>query len=517
MRATSMTLGALLIAFIPISAVAASLRFYGNGVAAPDLDRVKISIDDVGTSDPGPPADVGSTDFTLELWMKAAASDNPASAVSCGSNINWIYGHILVDRDRFGQDRKFGLSIAGGGLVFGVSGDGSGDRTICGTSNVLDDAWHHVAIQRRRADGQMSLYVDGALEAQVDGPDGDISYPDEGIPCSTCCDGGACNHSDPFLVIGAEKHDAGASYPSYSGFIDEMRLSNALRYASNFTRPSAPFTTDANTVALYSFEEGSGDTVADSSGATDGPSNGVRRYGGTPAGPEWSTDSPFSTLGDGDGDGKLDGVDECTVLLIGGQSAKRSKLQLGRLDGAAGGHQLAWSGTFVPAGSPTIAPQSRGVHVQITDSGGDVVNVSIPGGSVGAHPSTPCAAGDGWKVSGSSYTYRNVSGFIDASCSVSAQGIEKIMIKDRRSSSGNVQLKLSGKRGTYAIVTPPTALHVSLALAAQPSPGDASAEAMAGQCTESRWTAPIASRPPAPYCKTTPVGGPLRKLMCKGP
>ena len=266
-----------------------SLRFHGNGVEAPDQDRVKIQIDDPTNSNPGPPADIGATDFTLEFWMKANQGENTAGAVTCGNNINWINGNIIFDRDRFNQDRKFGLSIAGGMVVFGVSGDGTGDRTICGTSNVLDEQWHHIAVQRKLSDGSMSLYVDGVLEARADtGPGGDISYPDDGVPGNFC--GGPCTNSDPFLVIGAEKHDAGAAFPSYSGWIDEVRLSNIIRYSSNFTRPSQPFTPDADTVGLYHFDEGNGNDITDSSSG--GSSNGTRNFGGDPAGPEWSTDLP---------------------------------------------------------------------------------------------------------------------------------------------------------------------------------------------------------------------------------
>jgi hypothetical protein len=268
-----------------------ALRFYGNGNN--DIDRVKIQIDDPTNNNPGPPADIGATDFTLEFWMKAQAFENPAPAVQCGSNINWIYGNIVFDRDRYNQDHKFGLSIAGGKFVFGISGAGTGDRTICGTSNVLDGQWHHVAIQRRRSDGWMWLYVDGKLEVGTDGPNGDISHPDNGIPGNYC--GGPCTNSDPYLVIGAEKHDAGAQYPSYSGWVDEVRLSNALRYSANFTRPSAPFVTDINTVALYHFNEGTGDLINDTSGALGGPSHGVRRFGGNPSGPVWVlSDAPLS-------------------------------------------------------------------------------------------------------------------------------------------------------------------------------------------------------------------------------
>ncbi len=268
-----------------------ALRFHGNGVN--DIDRVKIQIDDPATTAPGPPADVGATDFTLEFWLRALAAENPAPAVACGANNNWIFGNIVVDRDRFNQDRAFGLSIAGGRVVFGVDGQGTGRLTLCGTSNVLDNQWHHIAVQRRRADGWLWLYVDGRLEAQGDGPDGDISYPDNGVPGNFC--GGPCTNSDPYLVLGAEKHDAGPQFPSFAGWLDEFRLSNVLRYAANFPRPPTPFLPDANTVALYHFDEGSGDAITDTRGVSGGPSHGVRRFGGSPAGPEWvPSDAPLA-------------------------------------------------------------------------------------------------------------------------------------------------------------------------------------------------------------------------------
>lgn len=290
-----------------------SLRFYGNGEN--DIDRVKIRIDDPTNNLPGPPADIGATDFTIEFWMKANAADNPSPPITCGWNVDWIYGNIIIDRDRFGQDRKFGISVAGGRIVFGVSGDGTGDFTICGTSNVLDGQWHHIVVQRRRSDGYLWLYVDGVLEAQGDGPNGDISYPDDGIPCSSCCYG-SCNFSDPFLVFGAEKHDYDRNYyPSYNGYLDEVRLSTVLRYTGNFTPPTQPFAPDSATAALYHFDEGSGTTILDSSNAPGGPSHGVRRYGGNPAGPLWTTDTPFRREGDVDGDGCVDDSDLLQVLF----------------------------------------------------------------------------------------------------------------------------------------------------------------------------------------------------------
>lgn len=99
--------------------------------------------------------------------------------------------------------------------------------------------------------------------------------------------------TDPFLVIGAEKHDAGSAYPSYRGWIDEVRISKGVRYKNNFTRPSQPFVTDAKTLGLYHFDEGAGNKIKDSANALGGPSNGKRKFGGGPAGPEWSSETPF--------------------------------------------------------------------------------------------------------------------------------------------------------------------------------------------------------------------------------
>ncbi len=267
--------GALL-ASVSASA-SSSLRFYGNGTGA--VDRVKVAIDGPASSNAGPAADVGAADFTIEFWMRASAADNPAAEVTCGANADWTEGHVVVDRNRGDRDRKFGVSIAGGRIVFGVSGDATGDRTICGKRRVLDDAWHHVAVERRRSDGWMWIWVDGILDGEADGPDGDVSYPD-GAAAATA--------DDPYLVFGAAKDDAGARRSSFSGYLDEIRVSTVLRYTSSFTRPPQPFVPDGDTAALYHLDEGTGDVVGDASGAAGGPSNGRRSIGGAPGGSDWA-------------------------------------------------------------------------------------------------------------------------------------------------------------------------------------------------------------------------------------
>ncbi|MBY0398967.1 hypothetical protein K2X89_01640 [Myxococcota bacterium] len=130
-----------------------------------------------------------------------------------------------------------------------------------------------VAVDRRASDGRLRIWVDGAVDAQAAGgsgmPYGDVSYPVGGVPGSFCSpDGGAgnapCTASDPFLVLGAEKH--GFDGINYSGSLDEVRLSSMLRYSAAFAAPTSPHAADPATAALYHFDETSGDVVADASG-----------------------------------------------------------------------------------------------------------------------------------------------------------------------------------------------------------------------------------------------------------
>jgi len=182
-----------------------------------------------------------------------------------------------------GDYGDWGIALGDGQIAFGVN-NGTAGQTIVGTTVVADLVWHHIAVTRNATSGQLRLFVDGVLDAEGSGPLGDLSYRDGRAT--------AWPNSDPFLVLGAEKHDAGAAYPSYNGWLDELRVSTVVRYTNSFTPPATPFAPDADTAALYHFDEGAGEVIGDS--AFGGASPGVRRFGGagTP-GPAWSEETPF--------------------------------------------------------------------------------------------------------------------------------------------------------------------------------------------------------------------------------
>ena len=293
------------------SVAAGSLRFFGTG--ALDTDRVKIRVD------PPTKADVGATDFTIDFWLRALPGDN-AGIVSCGVNDGWITGNVVIDRDIYGLGPDFGIALgrrtpAAGSLVaFGLSDAGGAGTVLCGTSDVADGNWHHVAVQRRLSDGRVWLFVDGRLEATGTGPAGSLAYPD-GRATSWPA-------SDPFLVLGAEKHDAGSGYPSFSGWLSELRLSNVLRYGvgttlgPTFTVHDRRHPVDAHTLALYRFQEGTGGQLH--SATADDAIRGDVRFHPTLPRPQWSTDAPLPASPgclDLDDNGHVDRATDGLLLL----------------------------------------------------------------------------------------------------------------------------------------------------------------------------------------------------------
>ena len=274
------------------AANAQSLRFFGSGANDPDTDRAKIRIDDPANNAPGPPADVGATDFTIEMWLRARAADNTSSNPVCNAADYdaWTTGNIFFDRDRHTNSPGFGVALKNGRVTFAVNGrvnNQSTPFTICSSQSILDDQWHHVALTRA-LNGQMRIFIDGQPDGQGTGPGGDLSYPDDGTPGNHC--NGPCLDSDPFIVLGAEKHDAGTAFKAYSGFMDELRLSTTIRYSGDFTPPSTPFVVDAQTAALYHFDEGAGTVLGDSRGL----SNGEVQFNQAQTRPQWSTETPFT-------------------------------------------------------------------------------------------------------------------------------------------------------------------------------------------------------------------------------
>lgn len=82
-----------------------------------------------------------------------------------------------------------------------------------------------------------------------------------GIRVAQTAASGSVAASANSVIVG--NGSAGEGFP---GRIDEMRISNSVRYTgASFTVPTASFVTDGNTMALWHFDEGTGTSAADSS------------------------------------------------------------------------------------------------------------------------------------------------------------------------------------------------------------------------------------------------------------
>jgi hypothetical protein len=232
--------------------------------------------------------------------------------------------------------------------------------------------------------------------------------------------------------------------------------------------------------------------------------------------------------GDTDGDGVPDTADVCTRRDP-GQSISAAKVKAKNLQLGLGQQAVVWTGRFVPAGPPSsLTLETKGVHLRLDDaaclvkSGGYYApfDVDLPPGLLGG-PSVCDPRHDGWSAHGSStWKYRNGSGFLDAACSIPAQGITKVLVKDLRAKGGGVKFAVAAAPVTYRAFSgaaAPCRLQGDIVLAAAPAPGTASAEAMAGECGEFVWDAPVSAEKPPPFCVLKPDSANPTKETCTGP
>lgn len=143
---------------------------------------------------------------------------------------------------------------------------------------VLPAGWNHIAGVYDGAEAR--IYVNGVRKAQV-AATGNVST------------------SGSAVTIGI-----GAADEGFPGNIDEMRVSNNVRYTgASFTVPTAPFESDANTIALYHFDDGTGLTLTDS-----GPNSLHGTLRASTATPTWSTTTAGLIVPAEGGNGLLMGI-----------------------------------------------------------------------------------------------------------------------------------------------------------------------------------------------------------------
>ena len=145
-----------------------------------------------------------------------------------------------------GADTYFGLRCSYGSLEFWME-NGAGNLTrVLDSFECQDGEWHHLAGCREITGSTVNidLYWDGTLLGSSSGNIDTIGQ-------NTSVYIGHYPYSDSILGLG--------------GYIDKVRISDSLRYTSDFT-PELYHSTDSSTVAFYDFLSLDGDTFEDQSG-----------------------------------------------------------------------------------------------------------------------------------------------------------------------------------------------------------------------------------------------------------
>ncbi len=198
---------------------------------------------------------LNNTDFTIEFWVyprQTGAANDAISAIL--SKETWP-------------------STGCWSIYFGVYGNGAYSDRITflrgntwveytSDSDITTNAWHHIAYTYDLSEQELKLYIDGALDKTFT----NIVTPD--------------NQSNA-LYFGTRM---GRTDWGMDGKLDEIRISDVIRYTSNFTPKTTKFKVDGNTLALWHLDEGTGTKVYDE---TDNDND--LDFASSPHAPSWVT------------------------------------------------------------------------------------------------------------------------------------------------------------------------------------------------------------------------------------
>lgn len=159
--------------------------------------------------------------YTLEFWFKS----NSASATE-----------VLVFQgvNTAGTNDYWQLYVTSTNLVFNYPGD-----TKVNAAVTRDTNWHHVALVKQGTSN--AIYYDGTQVGSS------WTFTDANWNATD---------SDTFY-FGIQQGDT----TDFTGWMDEIRISNSARYTANFTAPTQAFTNDSNTILLCHFDGTDASTV----------------------------------------------------------------------------------------------------------------------------------------------------------------------------------------------------------------------------------------------------------------
>ena len=152
----------------------------------------------------------GTGNFTIEFWMRAGNISGTKALIDFRSTATELAPYLYLD----GMNLKY---------------YNNGSVAITGATNLGHSTWYHVALSR--SGSSTKLFLNGVQEG------------------STYTDSSNYGTTKPIKFAGDY---AGAN--TFSGHLDELRVSSVARYTADFTAPTGLFQGDADTKLLLHFD-----------------------------------------------------------------------------------------------------------------------------------------------------------------------------------------------------------------------------------------------------------------------
>ncbi|MFC1859583.1 PQQ-binding-like beta-propeller repeat protein [Thermodesulfobacteriota bacterium] len=175
---------------------------------------------------------LGNT-FTVEFWMKT-------------DGINESWEGLIGKSNSSSNGRNYSVWLNSGKYLRFSYHNTVAEHIYIDTppDSITLGQWHHVAAVLDIPNDTMKIYIDGQEKA-AGVPTGNPVTNDASVSMGKNCDGGYSGHFD--------------------GVMDEIRISDMVRYNTPFIPPAESFSADADTVALWHLNELNSLAIVDSS------------------------------------------------------------------------------------------------------------------------------------------------------------------------------------------------------------------------------------------------------------
>ncbi|MFN5417474.1 MAG: LamG-like jellyroll fold domain-containing protein [Flavobacteriia bacterium] len=175
-----------------------------------------------------------NSDFTIEFWTKFCTDSGYVRQAIMGNSSNFELNFFRTP-DQINYYQFCAMS--------------SDNAWVCHQDHnyPADLDWHHVALMYQHSTDEFTYYfdgIDGTLSDQYD-----FNFTVNGL-----------------FYVGRSGYQTW-TYGSFKGYIDELRISDTIRYNQAFIPPTTAFINDNRTTGLWHFSENNPvDTVFDASG-----------------------------------------------------------------------------------------------------------------------------------------------------------------------------------------------------------------------------------------------------------